>query len=137
MPRGKGPGGPRQGTPGKGYSNRTDLASNMDMSKNTAASGGMTAPAPDPGVAQLGQPEALPMPAVGADDIPNLTDPTQRPDEPVMAGVPLGAGPGPEAMGPMPPNPMDPTRQIVQALMDLAPSPDLARILNRLDFEGR
>ena len=77
------------------------------------------------------------MPSVGADEVPNLTDPTHRPDEPVMSGVPMGAGPGPEAMGPMPPNPMDPTRQVVQALMDIAPSPDLARILNRLDFEGR
>lgn len=134
MPRGKGPGGPRQGTPGKGYTNRTDLQTNMDMGKNTAASGGMVAPEP---VAQLGQPQSLGMPAVGADEVPNLSDPTQRPNESVMAGVPIGAGPGSEVLGPMPPNPMDPTRQVIQALMAISPSPDLARILNRLDFEGR
>lgn len=28
-----------------------------------------------------------------------LTDPTARPGEPVTAGVPVGAGPGPEALG--------------------------------------
>lgn len=27
-----------------------------------------------------------------------LTDPTQRPDEPLTAGMPFGAGPGPEAL---------------------------------------
>jgi hypothetical protein len=39
MPRG----GPRQGTPGKGYSNRTDLALNSasQTATNTAASGGV------------------------------------------------------------------------------------------------
>lgn len=134
MPRGKGPGGPRQGTPGKGYTNRTDLQTNMDMGKNTAASGGMVAPEP---VAQLGQPQSLGMPSVGADEIPNLSDPTRRPGEPVMAGLDMGAGPGSGMVAPLPPPVMDPTRQIVAALMDLSPSPDLARILNRLDFEGR
>ena len=29
-----------------------------------------------------------------------LNAPTQRPDEPVTAGVPFGPGPGPEALGP-------------------------------------
>lgn len=133
MPRG----GKRQGTPGRGYSNRTDLTSSPNMEMNTAATGGMVAPVTSPPVAQLGQPEALPMPAVGADEVPNLSDPTMRPDEDVMAGVSMGRGPGIEALGPMPPNPMDPTRQIVQALMQISPSPDLARILNRLDYEGR
>jgi len=29
------------------------------------------------------------------DDTPMLSDPTQRPDEPITAGLPIGAGPGP------------------------------------------
>lgn len=134
MPRGKGPGGPRQGTPGKGYTNRTDLQTNMDMGKNTAASGGMVAPEP---VAQLGQPQSLGMPAVGADEVPNLSDPTQRPNESVMAGVPIGAGPGSEVLGPMPPNPADPVRQIIEALMLTHSNPDLQRAAALLDAEGR
>lgn len=140
MPRG----GKRQGTPGKAYSNRTDLMTNYDPAKNTAAAGGLTSSAPStpatgPALPQLGQanPPRIAGPVVGADEIPNLTDPTQRPDEPVTAGIDMGPGPGSNALGPMPPSPSDPTRMIVQALMDISPSPDLARILNRLDFEGR
>lgn len=128
MPRG----GRRQGTPGKGYSNRTDLTSAPDMSMNTAATGGMTAPASAP--QQQGPP---PGPVIGADEVPNLSDPTNRPGENVMAGLSLGGGPGPEAVGPMPPSPSDPVRQAVQALMLISPNPDLARILARLDYEGR
>ena len=82
MPRGNGHGGVRQGTPGKGYANRTDLAVKPDMSQNTAATGGMEAPV---------QEQNFPTP----DDSPNLTDPTQFPDEPITAGLPMGAGPGP------------------------------------------
>jgi hypothetical protein len=33
------------------------------------------------------------------DDSPMLTDPTQRPGEPVTAGLATGPGAGPEAMG--------------------------------------
>jgi len=123
MPRG----GKRQGTQGKGYSNRTDLAVDYAPGGNPA-SGGMEAPK-----------EQMPLmgPAVGADQIPNLGDPTSRPDEPVTAGLSVGAGAGSEAMGPMPPNPTDPVRQVIQAMMLVAPNPDLVRVLNRLDYEGR
>jgi len=87
-------GGARQGTPGKGYSNRTDLGMRPDMSQNTAATGGMPAPSgggagPSP-IGQMGR---------SPDDSPMLSDPTQRPDEPLTAGMATGAGPGPEALG--------------------------------------
>ena len=81
MPRAK-RGGARQGTPGKGYSNRTDLISNYDQSKDTAAAGGMEAP-------------AGPIVPFSPDDIPGLDTPTERPGEPVTAGLPIGPGPGP------------------------------------------
>lgn len=80
MPRG----GKRNGTPGKGYSNRTDLTQNYDQEKNTAASGGMAATAPPP------------PPMQRPDDTPDLAAPTQYPGEPITAGLPIGAGPGPQ-----------------------------------------
>jgi len=76
MPRG----GKRQGTPGKGYSNRTDLIQNYDQQAGSPATGGMDMPA---------------APMQTPDDSPNLTDPTQFPDEPITAGLRSGPGAGP------------------------------------------
>lgn len=83
MPRG----GRRQGTPGKGYSNRTDLQMKPDMAAGTPAAGGVQAPQ-----------RQQPMLPVYPEDTPNLMDPTQRPQEPLTAGLPVGAGPGMEAL---------------------------------------
>jgi len=83
MPRG----GKRQGTPGKGYANRTDLQGNMDMEKNTTATGGIAPPAHEPQ-----QPMRSP------DDTPMLADPTMRPGEPITTGLATGPGGGPEMM---------------------------------------
>ena len=82
MPRGKG--GSRQGTPGKGYSNRTDLTSNYDQGMNTAATGGKSAPAAPVTTGPL------------PDEIPSLSDPTALPNEPITAGLPIGPGAGPQ-----------------------------------------
>jgi hypothetical protein len=49
------------------------------MSKNTAAAGGMAAP-------------AMPSPGAFPEDTPMLTDPSQRPMEPVTDGLPSGPG---------------------------------------------
>lgn len=90
MPRG----GSRRGTPGKGYSNRTDLGMSPDMSQNTAATGGMAPPA------LVGPPPATPpMPSRSPDDSPNLTDPTNRPNQPVTAGSDFGPGPDSSILG--------------------------------------
>lgn len=123
MPRG----GERRGTQGKGYSNRTDLAVDYAPGGNPAT-GGMTAPA---------QQQPIMGPAVGADEVPNLSDPTMRPEEPVTTGLDVGAGMGSAAMGPMPPSPMDPMRQILQAMMLVSPNPDVQRLLNKLNYQGR
>lgn len=98
-------GGRRQGTPGKGYANRSDLAVSRDMSQNTAATGGMQPPTggtPSPPQGALpvsdGQTGGVPAFFRGPDDSPNLTDPTQRPGEPLTSGLSSGPGPGPEAI---------------------------------------
>jgi hypothetical protein len=122
MPRG----GRRQGTPGKAYSNRTDLG--VQYAPGEAAAGGIEAPA---------RQQPLMGPMIGADQVPNLSDPSTRPDEPVTAGLSVGPGAGPEALGPMPPAPADPVRLAIQAMMMVAPNPDLVRIMNRLSYEGR
>ena len=77
-------GGPRQGTPGKGYSNRTDMISNYDQGAASPAAGGIEAP-----------PVQGP-PPITPDDIPGIDAPTQRPDEPITAGLSIGPGPGPQ-----------------------------------------
>ena len=82
MPRG----GKRQGTPGVGYSNRTDLA--VDYTAGSPASGGMVTQA------DLMQPSTPPVQY--PEDSPMLLDPTQRPDEPVTAGLENGPLGGPK-----------------------------------------
>jgi hypothetical protein len=106
------------------------------MSKNTAATGGQVAPQ-QPSPAQVAEPKTYMGATYGADDVPNLADPTQRPGEPVTAGLDIGAGPGREALGILPPPRTDPIRQVVEALYLIAPNPDLARLQARLDYEGR
>lgn len=122
MPRG----GSRQGTQGKAYANRTDLATNYS-SEGNAAAGGM-------------QPITRNTPTepfIPADQVPNLNAPTMNPNEPVMTGVNIGAGEGQSALGIVPPSPVDPVRQILEAMSLVSPNPDLMRALNRLDYEGR
>jgi hypothetical protein len=79
MPRG----GKREGTPGVGYSNRTDLTNNYDQAAASPAAGGLEAAAGPPQLSQY------------PEDTPNLTAPTAFPDEPVTAGLSVGPGPGP------------------------------------------
>jgi hypothetical protein len=38
------------------------------------------------------------MPAVTPDDIPNLSDPSAYPDQPITSGLPMGPGAGPEVL---------------------------------------
>ena len=125
MPRGRG--GPRQGTPGKAYANRTDMTSNYNMADGKSpAAGGIQAPA---GAAPL----ALP---VYPDQTPNLSDPTQRPMEPITAGLPSGPGPGPEALTNFDPRPNETQAlkkwlPLLEPIMNSPDTPDSAKILIR------
>ena len=65
-----------------------------------------------------------------------LSAPTERPNEPVTTGAPFGPGAGREVM-PIPPMPEDETANLVRALYAINPDPDLARLIQRLDAEGR
>lgn len=75
MPRAK-QGGKRQGTPGKAYSNRTDLMQNYDMSSGTGGGGPI----------QAEQSWTKP------DDLPSLDSPTKYPDQPITSGLNVGPG---------------------------------------------
>jgi hypothetical protein len=74
-------------------------------------------------------------PFISPDEIPNLSDPSARPDEPVTTGLPFGPGAGPEAMGPQFSN--DPTRQALQSMLLVSPNPDIMRLLDLMDLMGR
>lgn len=114
-------GGRRTGTPGKSYSNRTDLQSHQPA---------MAVPGQTYGLAsqQLQAQHAMPLPggAANAGPVQNpptppsggmplgpgalpgslgpLHAPTNRPGEPVTHGLPTGPGGGPEVL--TPPNPL-------------------------------
>lgn len=92
-------GGERLGRPGKAYANRTDLAENPIKTAPAPA----PAPRSDPTAPQMG----LTAPALDA--------PTQRPNEPVTAGAPVGPGGGPEMIGLGGDAEVDELRRIYQA----------------------
>lgn len=88
-----GRGGRRVGTPGTAYTNRTDL--NRER---------VALPTPDTGTygeaaAQRRGLQAVP---AGVPKLPPFNRPTEFPNEPITAGMPRGAGPGPEALANLP-----------------------------------
>lgn len=142
---GKGSGGERSGTPGRAYSNRSDLntrrlpvQTGRGQPYGTAAAQTrsqravpMAAPQPPrmapPEAQAAGAPSALaPRSAIPLDA------PTARPDEPVTSGLPIGPGAGPESLF-MPP---DPTALQLRALYGLFPNDDLLGLIEELE-QGR
>lgn len=73
-------------------------------------------------------------PFIGADEVPNLSDPSARPAEPVTAGLPYGPGAGPDALGAISP---DPVRRHLQAMLVIQPNNDIERLIDLLDILGR
>lgn len=102
-------GGKRQGREGGNYMNRSDMRSTQPVQ---APSGGgygdrkaledaqRAMPLENAAGAQAATQGAAPPPSVMPGDLGPLNRPSDRPNEPVTAGAPLG--PGPNAMGPMP-----------------------------------
>lgn len=125
-------GGRRQGRPGVGYANRTDLSqARMPQSgTQTAAAAGIAAPVPTSG----GPAPAAAAPFVDPTTrVPALDDPTGRPGEPVTTGLFSGAGAGPEAIGYTPP---DPVVTSVEAAYQAMPTPELRRAIARYRAKG-
>lgn len=118
-------GGRRKGTPGKSYANRKDL--NVDRAPQPGSSA--TPPAAPP-VAQ--QPQEPVLQPISPDSFPNLTDPTNRPDEPLTAGMDVGPGPGANlAMQVRQWSPL-----IADALYHYPGDPDLLRMASYLRKRG-
>ena len=108
-------GGKRQGKPGGGYTNRSDLAvpgkplpvvSPKDQTygqrtslENAQRTVPMASQPAIPPARPAGPPGQPPGPMLAPPDpAGHLMNPTARPNEPVTAGLPSGPGPGPEAM---------------------------------------
>ncbi len=123
MPRGRG--GKRQGTPGKAYVNRTDMGQNYDPTAGIPAAGGL---APSP---QQAAPQAAP------EDSRMLNAPTDRPDQPLTAGLPIGAGGGPERMAGFDPRVAETQRMkarwqpFLKPIIDDVETPESVKVLYR------
>ena len=141
MPRG----GRRSGKPGQAYPNRTDLnkgpqpvgnfagpqvpyGTGAELSRSQQAM--PVAPPPAPGPAQgPGGPAMPPGPAPGS--LGQFDGPTQRPNEPLTHGLPIGPGGGPEVMS----NPA--SRPAMTLLQQLANQPyvsdEIRSLLSQLE----
>jgi hypothetical protein len=71
---------------------------------------------------------------VSKPSITELFAPTQRPNEPVTAGNPMGDGAGPEALN-LPARTFNPT-QILSRLAESDPSGEIEMILQELNSKG-
>ena len=151
MPRG----GKRRGTPGKAYSNRTDLNNSRQPIKVAPGQAygaaqmqreaqqvlpvaGTPVPSPAgpapaaPGGAAAGAAAAPAGPMPG--ELTPLGAPSQRPGEPVTAGLPVGMGPGIEAMGgALEAN--DPLLQL-RAVYSRFPTEELRQLIEAAEEEG-
>lgn len=134
-------GGRRTGTPGTSYQNRTDLnlapkaATGLPYGEHKALiqaqqavplqSAATPAPSATPPVVGAGSP-ALP----GQQD---FTRATERPAEPVTAGLPIGAGPGPEVLQANTQPSADIIGAQLRAIYAQYPNNDLLRVLQLHD----
>lgn len=71
-----------------------------------------------------------------ASEVTPITATTQRADEPVTAGIDMGAGPGSEALAPMPMKPQPSLADTFNQLIKFDPSGDAELIYRRLVDEG-
>lgn len=145
MPR-SGRGGKRQGKSGTAYAQRSDLTQapsaapgqtygvqaqqlraqqQVPLPKqappSTPAPGG-SAPAGTP-------PPAGAAPPIGPGGLGPLNAPSDRPNEPITAGMPTGPGPGPEALGGIAAPQDDPTLAILKGILARYPNQDLQALV--------
>lgn len=140
MPRGKGKGGAREGAPGKNYANRGDLRDRLPVQTAPGQGYGESAlqaaaqravpmgpqqiaasPAGPAGAPMGGAPGGMTPPALPSGPGPGellFTHPTERPEEPITAGVDGGPGPGPEALQRQPVTAVSPLQEIISHIAD-------------------
>lgn len=131
-------GGKRKGRPGAGYGNRTDLVAQPVKTGPSEQYGQRAAqeraqqaiPLPQRQMASpsMVQPAAMPAPI-------DLFAPTQRPNEPVTSGLPVGPGPGPDPMSMIQPAPAyepSPTRAMLVELYEATRFPEILDLIERL-----
>jgi len=145
MPRKSNRGGVRQGTPGKAYSNRTDLNQPVQVAPSKEYGQGVQqaaaqraiplpnaaaqAPAPGP-MSAPSAPVSGPMPG----ELGPLDAPSQRPGEHVSTGLPVGPGAGPEAISAYS---GDDTGIQLRALYAKFPNQDLADMIQVFEASRR
>lgn len=135
MPRG----GRRSGKPGKSYPNRTDLPTAPDPGAGTfkgqpygaATAQAQVQGATPPGGGQGAPPATAGPPGPVPGSLGEFSRPTERPGEPVTAGLDIGAGPGPEALGMT--KTTDPVALQLRALYQKYPMQELAELLDEID----
>lgn len=118
----RGRGGRRTGTPGVAYTNRTDLNTNRQPVTATPSKEYGQRAAQEQAQRMIPLPQMAPPPALNA--------PTARPQEPITAGVPIGPGPGAEALSA--PVGLDPDSDLeaqLRALRFMYPNSDITRLL--------
>ena len=135
MPRG----GKRTGTPGTAYANRTDLAKPA-LGVQTPTYGDKAAQRRAVEAVPLPRPQGPgPMPRVDpapAPPIPGQSPfdrPTDRPQEPLTAGMAQGAGPGPGILQPA----VDPVVETLRAAIARFPTPGALALLEALEGQRR
>lgn len=90
-------GGPRVGTPGRAYPNRSDLAATTVPPSTQYGQGVQLERVRDAGRAAAA---ANPAPSMPLPEAPGpFHRPTDRPDEPITAGLSSGPGAGPDVLG--------------------------------------
>lgn len=129
MPR---QGGPRQGTPGRSYQNRSDLNQRYagQTGLTTAAAGGIQPPA---AAAPAGHEQHHQMPIPTPQQVPALDDPSARPEQPVTHGLDGGPGANSLAIGAQP---IPPELIAIQAAYQAYPTPELQRTVEWLYAKG-
>lgn len=121
-----GRGGKRRGAPGVAYPNRTDMRQApraVPGQPYGEAGAQLRSQAQMPLATTAGVGQAMAPPPTGSPlpgELGPLTAPTNRPNEPLTAGLAAGPGPGPEIMAP--PNPLIRFAAILNDLGDTADS---------------
>jgi hypothetical protein len=135
-------GGRRQGIPGTAYPNRSDLNVNKQLpvqaptgmpygARKATEDAQKVVPLAPPPTAAVAAPPSSPV-SIAPGELPPLSAPTARPNEPLTAGLPIGPGPGP--------TPMPQSVDTVGALLDslsVQGNPDIVRLAQYLQSGRR